>query len=159
MKKQRNKFKVEDVLSYRLHGINQSTVKRYYAKWRKEQGIPPRCDNPDCHFHTYPPVWNGKDLPFILDHIDGNRRDNRPQMLRYLYPNCDSQLPTRGGGNKGRVKQLTENSFILEYDGHREYNYFSSGGIKLGGSASVSFYSAEQPAQQSISADIEKQRG
>jgi hypothetical protein len=58
-------------------------------------------------------LWNGKSLPLILDHIEGNRYDNLPASLRYLCPNCDSQLPTRGGANRGRVKGVSENGYIL----------------------------------------------
>jgi len=55
----------------------------------------------------------GSKLPMILDHISGNNRDNRPKNLRYLCPNCDSQLSTRGGANRGRVQEAVEGRFVL----------------------------------------------
>jgi hypothetical protein len=47
-------------------------------------------------------LWNNKELKFIVDHIDGNSDDSSPKNLRLICPNCDSQLPTFKGKNKGR---------------------------------------------------------
>jgi len=110
----------QDVLCYRPKKASQATVLRYYARWRNEQGIPRRCDNSLCVFHVEELLWNKKKLPLILDHIDGNNRDNRPDKLRYLCPNCDAQLATRGGANKRRVEQAGEDRFtLLHKDGTR----------------------------------------
>lgn len=32
--------------------------------------------------------WLGEELPLELDHVDGNRRDNRLENLKILCPNC-----------------------------------------------------------------------
>ena len=37
----------------------------------------------------------------ILDHIDGNADNNNLINLRLVCSNCDSQLPTYKGRNKG----------------------------------------------------------
>jgi hypothetical protein len=103
----------QEVLRLHPKKRSQSTIRRFYDIWRKEQGLPLRCDNPDCQFHTAPLLWNGKSLKLILDHVEGNRYDNHPSSLRYLCPNCDSQLPTRGGANRGRVKEVSEDGCIL----------------------------------------------
>ena len=34
--------------------------------------------------------WNGQELHFILDHIDGNAENNFEYNLRLICPNCDS---------------------------------------------------------------------
>lgn len=46
------------------------------------------------------PIWNGKPLVFVLDHIDGHASNNRRENLRMICPNCDSQLPTYKSKNK-----------------------------------------------------------
>lgn len=45
--------------------------------------------------------WNSQPLNFILDHIDGNSMDNSRENLRLVCPNCDFQLPTSKGKNRG----------------------------------------------------------
>ena len=42
------------------------------------------------------PVWQGKDLTLILDHINGKNNDNQLTNLRWVCPNCNQQLETTG---------------------------------------------------------------
>jgi hypothetical protein len=45
--------------------------------------------------------WNGKPMTLIVDHIDGKSNNNQLDNLRIVCPNCDSQLPTYKGRNRG----------------------------------------------------------
>lgn len=45
-------------------------------------------------------TWNNQTIPLELDHINGDRRDNRLINLRLLCPNCHAQTPTYRGKNK-----------------------------------------------------------
>ncbi len=47
-------------------------------------------------------TWNGSELRFVLDHIDGDSENNRRENLRLICPNCDSQLPTFKARNRGK---------------------------------------------------------
>lgn len=40
--------------------------------------------------------WSGKHLPLDIDHIDGNNRNDLPENLRFLCPNCHRQTDTWG---------------------------------------------------------------
>ena len=103
---------------------SRQTVRRHYFAWRREQGIPERCDNSSCQFFSISLQWNGQPLPLILDHESGNARDNRPDNLRFLCPNCDSQnTSTRGGANAGRIEVLAGGSYHVRHRDGRQDGY------------------------------------
>ncbi len=109
------------VLRYSPKPASRSTVRRHYAAWREANAIQPRCDIEPCVYFSSPLLWAGKKLPLILDHINGNNRDNSPNNLRYICPNCDSQLLTRGGANRGRVLEAEDGTYVLAGpDGSRD---------------------------------------
>lgn len=111
----------QEVLQFSMQPRHRSTVRRFYDEWRRNNGLPTRCDKKDCDFYNQELKWNGSPLLPILDHTNGNSRDNRPENLRLLCPNCDSQLPTRGGKNKGRIQNLSERGFeVMHRDGRRD---------------------------------------
>ncbi|MEU8349643.1 HNH endonuclease [Streptomyces sp. NPDC048845] len=63
-----------------------------------EQGVPHRCA--ECGLGD---TWQNRRLVLEVDHINGDRSDNRPENLRFLCPSCHSQTttfsrrPTSGG--------------------------------------------------------------
>jgi hypothetical protein len=102
-----------EILRFSGAKANQATVKKYYLLYRQENDMPLRCDNELCVFHRNELSWNGQKLDVILDHIIGVRENNRPENLRLLCPNCESQLSTHSGRNKGRIKNVTTGGYVL----------------------------------------------
>jgi len=49
--------------------------------------------------------WNGDHMSLILDHINGDPKDNQLKNLRILCPNCNATLPTHCRGHKPKEKQ------------------------------------------------------
>ncbi len=51
--------------------------------------------------------WLGQSITLELDHVNGERTDNRIENLRILCPNCHSLTPTyRGKKNAGKKRKL-----------------------------------------------------
>jgi len=57
--------------------------------------------------------WNGKELRFELDHIDGNRSNHIRNNLEFLCPNCHSQTPTYRGKNIDKNKSEVSDELLL----------------------------------------------
>lgn len=54
----------------------------------------------ECSECNVGPIWRGKKLVLVLDHINGRNNDYRLRNLRMLCPNCNSQTDTFSGKNK-----------------------------------------------------------
>lgn len=66
--------------------VTQSTLRRYYKKGNYTSYI--------CSICGQKPIWQNKELTLILDHINGENRDDRLENLRWVCPNCNAQLDT-----------------------------------------------------------------
>lgn len=71
---------------------SQNTLRNWYIKG---QYSPYQCAI--CGINE----WNHKVLTLRLDHINGYNHDNRLENLRWVCPNCDSQLDTYCKGHQG----------------------------------------------------------
>lgn len=47
-------------------------------------------------------TWQGRPVPLVMDHINGDPQDDRTGNLRLVCGNCDMQLPTYKARNLGR---------------------------------------------------------
>lgn len=48
--------------------------------------------------------WHGKFLSLHVDHVDGNSKNNMPNNVRLLCPNCHSQTDTYAGKKHRKIK-------------------------------------------------------
>ena len=58
--------------------------------------------------------WQGKPLTLQLDHINGENHDNRLENLRWVCPNCNSQLDTTNGKNIKNKHKVEHKYFCSE---------------------------------------------
>ena len=59
----------------------------------------------NCNICGIKNVWFGKKLVFVIDHIDGDAKNNLRDNLRLICSNCDSQLDTYKSKNKNSSRK------------------------------------------------------
>lgn len=67
-------------------------IKKWFIKSVKYQCV-------ECGLTNW---YNGKPLKLQVDHIDGNRLNNKFENLRLMCANCHSQTPTFGNNNRSK---------------------------------------------------------
>ena len=67
---------------------SNNTLRRFYLRGKYTEY--------KCSICGQEPIWNGKPLIMILDHINGVHTDSRIENLRWVCPNCNYQLETTG---------------------------------------------------------------
>lgn len=60
---------------------------------------------PACEICGWAQIAQDGRIPLELDHINGDRYDNRLENLRILCPNCHSLQPTHRGKNKKNLRR------------------------------------------------------
>lgn len=79
-----------DIIFLENSTVSQKCLRRHYEELYPQN---------QCSICNLLPIWNNQKLSLILDHINGNNHDNRIENLRWVCPNCNSQLPTTGSRN------------------------------------------------------------
>lgn len=88
----KNPRKLSPEIVFKEEGdVTQNVLRRWYKKGEYTPYI--------CSICGQEPMWQGKELTLILDHINGNNKDDRIENLRWVCPNCNMQLDTTNGKN------------------------------------------------------------
>lgn len=91
LKEHRIEWKLEEILIQNSPFTHSSSLRKKLIK----HGLLTQT----CYICGIGPKWNDKPLILQIDHVNGDRKDNRLDNLRLLCPNCHSQTDTFAGRN------------------------------------------------------------
>ena len=80
---------------------NSTCSQKILRDWYKKENI-----EYICTICGQKPEWNGKPLTLILDHIDGDNKNDQLDNLRWVCPNCNMQLDTTNARNPHRTHEF-----------------------------------------------------
>lgn len=83
--------RTEDNIFIKNSTADQRTLRRWYLNNNYTEY--------KCAICGQEPLWQNKPMSLILDHINGENHDDRLENLRWVCPNCNSQLETTGSRN------------------------------------------------------------
>lgn len=95
---QKNNVAVEKRSIENIFIENSTASQKVMREWYKKGNY----TEYKCSICEQEPFWNGQELTLILDHINGINNDDRFENLRWVCPNCNTQLPTTGSRNPNR---------------------------------------------------------
>lgn len=92
----------EDTIKYFCENsiMDRQSIKKYILRYNLIKYI--------CSVCGQKPFWNSKKLILVLDHKNGIRNDHRMDNLRFVCPNCNSQLPTTCRSRKVKIKEVIQ---------------------------------------------------
>jgi hypothetical protein len=97
------KLTTDAVLTVGNRTYNATVLKRALASIGRDTRTCEECGQDE--------VWNDKPLVLHVDHVNGDRFDNRANNLRVLCPHCHTQTPTYARSNRdastGRRKEYS----------------------------------------------------
>lgn len=93
-KKEYRKIPLNEILIENSSYVNMTSLKNRLFKEDIKRNI--------CELCGQLPIWQGKKISLILDHINGKHSDHRRENLRIVCPNCNATLDTFAGRNNKR---------------------------------------------------------
>lgn len=101
---------IKDNIEKILNGEIEIKYVPSFRKWLEKTGElgEHKCSGCGCG-----KIWNDKPISLELEHVDGNRNNNRRENLKWLCPNCHSQTLTYRKNNRNKT---TKKILVSELD-------------------------------------------